>query len=117
MDIDQKGQAGYRVILLLKTSLQPLVKAGDIKFSEHHHTLIEQLERYPKSYDDGPDALSMLIKVAEQDSVDQFLEIFKPVEQKPANDGRIIGIVDSRTGKLIDGRLIDPFWNPEYQII
>jgi predicted phage terminase large subunit-like protein len=41
--------------------LQPPVKAGLIRFSASHTTLIDQLQQWPNGdHDDGPDALDML---------------------------------------------------------
>lgn len=48
-------------------SLQPLVKNGTIKFSKYHKLLLEQMRDFPKgSFDDGPDALEMAVRTAEE---------------------------------------------------
>lgn len=41
--------------------LQPPIAAGLIRFSQHHSTLIDQLQQWPNAdHDDGPDCLDML---------------------------------------------------------
>lgn len=45
-------------------SLQPMVKSGMIRFSRRHTTLLEQMKYFPKGkYDDGLDALEMVVKL------------------------------------------------------
>lgn len=45
-------------------ALQPLVKNGSVQFSRKHRTLLEQMKFFPKgSYDDGLDALEMVVNL------------------------------------------------------
>lgn len=46
-------------------SLQPYIKNGYVKFNKDDKTLIQQLEQFPLAkYDDGADALEMVVKLA-----------------------------------------------------
>ncbi|MBS0186652.1 MAG: phage terminase large subunit [Planctomycetes bacterium] len=46
--------------------LQPLVTSGGIQFSRKHVKLLEQMEQFPMAaHDDGPDALEIAIKTAQ----------------------------------------------------
>lgn len=48
-------------------ALQPLVKNGTIQFSRKHHTLLQQMKFFPKGrYDDGLDALEMVVQLCRQ---------------------------------------------------
>lgn len=52
----QKLQKELRIL-----SIQPFFRYGLIRLAKNQHTLIEQLERFPKAdHDDGPDALEIL---------------------------------------------------------
>ena len=45
-------------------TLQPLVKSGTIRFSHRHHRLLEQMKYFPKGgFDDGLDALEMVVSL------------------------------------------------------
>jgi predicted phage terminase large subunit-like protein len=47
--------------------LQPLVSSGTIRFSRRHRTLLDQLRQFPRAaHDDGPDALEMAVRLAEE---------------------------------------------------
>lgn len=63
--IERKSVAGDSKLLRIK-ALAPKVKLGYIKFNPYHKVLENQLKDFPKSHDDGPDALEMC--------VNQFLE-------------------------------------------
>lgn len=46
--------------------LQPLIKAGIVRFSRRHRKLLDQLRQFPNAaHDDGPDALEMALSQAE----------------------------------------------------
>ena len=47
--------------------LQPLLKCGAIQLCRSHRLLLEQLRYFPKGrYDDGPDALELVVRAAEE---------------------------------------------------
>lgn len=58
--IERKNVAGENKLLRIK-ALAPKVKLGYIKFNPFHKVLESQLKDFPKSHDDGPDALEMCI--------------------------------------------------------
>jgi len=74
MDKRAKAESIYTEFVSIKNtsnkkervqSLQPLIKNGTIKFSKAHTALIDQLRDFPKGkYDDGPDALHMVVEAA-----------------------------------------------------
>jgi len=78
--------------------LQPLIQQGRLQFSKEHSELIAQLIHYPKgTHDDGPDALSIILDVAEKVAkfdTQKMLEVFKtlgaPVTGK--NSKKIISV-------------------------
>ena len=48
-------------------SMHPIIKGGTIIFNRPHQTLLDQLRYFPKGkYDDGPDALQMVVEVCSQ---------------------------------------------------
>ncbi len=56
-------------------SLESLVATGQLRFSRKHSKLIEQLRHFPKaSHDDGPDALEMAVKLANEPVIIFFRE-------------------------------------------
>lgn len=63
--IERKSVAGENKLLRIK-AIAPKIKLGYIKFNRYHQVLESQLKDFPKSHDDGPDALEMCIT--------QFLE-------------------------------------------
>jgi predicted phage terminase large subunit-like protein len=58
--IERKNVIGDNKLLRIK-SMAPKVKLGFIKFNPYHKVLEAQLKDFPKSHDDGPDALEMCI--------------------------------------------------------
>lgn len=57
-------------------SIEPLVTQGMVRFSQRQQILLEQLQRFPLgSHDDGPDALEMAIRVAQQE---RHLTVIEP---------------------------------------
>lgn len=58
--IERRNVAGENKLLRIK-ALAPKIKLGYIKFNRYHQVLESQLKDFPKSHDDGPDALEMCI--------------------------------------------------------
>ncbi|PAV40014.1 hypothetical protein CJ260_00835 [Megasphaera sp. ASD88] len=58
--IERKSVAGDNKLLRIK-ALAPKIKLGYIKFNRYHSVLENQLKDFPKSHDDGPDALEMCV--------------------------------------------------------
>lgn len=58
--IERRNVAGENKLLRIK-ALAPKVKLGYIKFNKFHKVLENQLKDFPKTHDDGPDALEMCI--------------------------------------------------------
>ncbi|MFA5304744.1 MAG: phage terminase large subunit [Candidatus Omnitrophota bacterium] len=48
-------------------SVEPLIRIGSLKLNENHKLLLEQLQFFPRAkHDDGPDALEMCVRLAEE---------------------------------------------------
>lgn len=48
------------------TMLEPIVRAGKLRFTRKHSLLIDQLRQFPfAKHDDGPDALEMAYDISE----------------------------------------------------
>lgn len=47
-------------------SMEPSINNGYVKIHENHTLLLQQLENYPRAKKDGPDALEMAIRIAQQ---------------------------------------------------
>lgn len=48
-------------------SMHPLIKNGTLIFNRFHQTLLDQFRYFPKGkYDDGPDALQMVVEICSQ---------------------------------------------------
>ena len=58
-EIKQRTRKALRI-----ESLLPDIQNSKIRFSKKHKTLLDQLELYPQTHDDGPDALHMSYSVS-----------------------------------------------------
>ena len=62
--------------ILRLQGLQPWIKNGTVRFTRRHTQLLDQLRVFPKGkYDDGPDALAMAVRLAEDHYDGPFLRI------------------------------------------
>jgi predicted phage terminase large subunit-like protein len=85
--------------------LEPMIRQGRIQFSHSHNELIQEILHYPKgAYDDGIDALSMVLDVSEKVgnmSIEGHLKIFEILNGGAGGreKGGVIGIIDPITGR------------------
>lgn len=88
-------------------SLEPLISTGTLRFSHKHRILLDQLRQFPKAaHDDGPDALEMVVSLANSSkeiNVEEMKALFERIEYGGSNKNpkRII----SYGGSPVD----DPF--------
>jgi predicted phage terminase large subunit-like protein len=48
-------------------TIEPVIRVGSLKLNENHKLLLEQLQFFPRAkHDDGPDALEMCVRLAEE---------------------------------------------------
>ena len=72
-------------------SLHPWLKNGAVQMCRKHTLLLEQLRFFPKGkHDDGPDALEMAVRAAEQGACTPMLHVINlndPVRNDDDEDG------------------------------
>lgn len=65
LNVKEIPQSGDKTLRIQR--LQPWIKNGWIRFKRNHLTLLSQLTKFPMAdHDDGPDALEMLVAMAEE---------------------------------------------------
>jgi predicted phage terminase large subunit-like protein len=90
-------------------SIQPFTK-NMVQFSKEHRLLLEQLRDFPTAkYDDGPDALEMVLKVSQNFSaktvdMEKMTEVLKKVSEISTVKNKTIMVRDPITGR---SRVID----------
>ena len=88
--IEHKSVAGENKLLRIK-ALAPKIKLGYIKFNRYHQVLENQLKDFPKSHDDGPDALEMCVSQFVDSSTHiAFTSIRNPLKPKKLTVDKIV---------------------------
>lgn len=88
--IEHKSVAGENKLLRIK-ALAPKIKLGYIKFNRYHQVLENQLKDFPKSHDDGPDALEMCVSQFVDSSTHiTFTSIRNPLKPKKLTVDKIV---------------------------
>lgn len=100
-------QAGWKKELRI-LSIQPFFRYGLIRLAQNQHTLIEQLERFPKSdHDDGPDALEILWVGARKTIALVGGKILTPGDE--SYESTVAGQQQAVSGYGRIGRTFDPY--------